>query len=142
MPSARVFSQLVSQTQTKCTLRPFCAQGGLHGKVSPEVIEYSSWRLTDVQGRSLSRFPTSARHLQTTLPLKRMRVLAQSSQISSGMCSIHHSRRVFVFQTFLRYMQDPISRAQREGLRPSDCNAGHGRAQVGRILAYEEALRV
>lgn len=39
-------------------------------------------------------------------------------------------------------MQDPLSRAQREGLHPSDCNAGHGRTQVGRILAYEEALRV
>jgi hypothetical protein len=39
-------------------------------------------------------------------------------------------------------MQNPLSRAQREGLRPSDCNAGHGRTQVGRILAYEEALRV
>jgi len=39
-------------------------------------------------------------------------------------------------------MQDPLSRAQREGLRPSDCNAGHGRTQVGGILAYEEALRV
>jgi hypothetical protein len=39
-------------------------------------------------------------------------------------------------------MQDPLSRAQREGLHPSDGNAGHGRTQVGRILAYEEALCV
>jgi hypothetical protein len=39
-------------------------------------------------------------------------------------------------------MQDPLSRAQREGLHPGDCYAGHGGTQVGRILAYEEALRV
>lgn len=39
-------------------------------------------------------------------------------------------------------MQNPLSRSQREGLRPSDCYAGHGGTQVGRILAYEEALRV
>lgn len=42
----------------------------------------------------------------------------------------------------LRNLQDSLSRAQREGLRPGDCNTGHGRTQVGRILSYEEALCV
>ena len=39
-------------------------------------------------------------------------------------------------------MQDPLSRTQREGLRPSHSNTGHGGPQVGRIFAYEETLRV
>jgi len=39
-------------------------------------------------------------------------------------------------------MQDPVSRAQREGLRTGDDNPRHGRAQVGRILAYKETFRV
>ena len=56
------------QNQTKCTLRPFCAQDDLHGKVSFVTIGYNSWQLSSVQkGRSLSRFPTSAKHFQTTL---------------------------------------------------------------------------
>jgi hypothetical protein len=73
-----------------------------------------------------------------------MRVLAPSSQISLGMfrfispSSSKGTRVLYI----LRNMQNPLSRAQREGLRPSDCNAGHGGTQVGRILAYEEALRV
>jgi len=37
---------------------------------------------------------------------------------------------------------DPLSRTQREGLRPSHSNARHGGPQIGRIFAYEEALRV
>jgi len=39
-------------------------------------------------------------------------------------------------------MQDPLSRTQREGLRPSHSNARHGGPQIGRIFAYKEALRV
>jgi hypothetical protein len=39
-------------------------------------------------------------------------------------------------------MQHPLSRTQREGLRPGHGNARHGWAQVGRIFAYEETLRV
>lgn len=73
-----------------------------------------------------------------------MRVLAPFSQILLGMfrfitaASREGTRVLYV----LRNMQNPLSRAQREGLCPSDCNAGHGRTQVRRILAYEEALRV
>jgi hypothetical protein len=73
-----------------------------------------------------------------------MRVLAPSSQISLGMFRsiTPASRKGARVLYILRNMQNPLSRAQREGLHPSDCNAGHGRTQVGRILAYEEALRV
>jgi hypothetical protein len=39
-------------------------------------------------------------------------------------------------------MQDPLSRPQREGLRPSHSDTGHGGPQVGRIFAHEETLRV
>jgi hypothetical protein len=39
-------------------------------------------------------------------------------------------------------MQDPLSRTQREGPRPSHSDTGHGGPQVRRIFAYEETLRV
>ncbi len=71
-----------------------------------------------------------------------MRALAPSSRISSGMFRFVSapSRTDVYISHILRDMQNSLSRAQREGLRPSDCNAGHGRTQVRRILAYEEAL--
>ena len=73
-----------------------------------------------------------------------MRVLAPSSQISLGMflfitsTSRKDARALYV----LRNMQNPLSRSQREGLHSSDCNARHGRTQIGGILPYEETLRV
>ncbi len=73
-----------------------------------------------------------------------MRVLAPSSQISLGTFRFiaPASKEVARVLYILRNMQNPLSRSQREGLHPSDCNAGHGRTQVGGILAYEEALCV
>lgn len=47
-----------------------------------------------------------------------------------------------MFLSVLRNMQNPLSRSQREGLHPGDCNAGHGGTQVGGVLPYEEAVRV
>jgi hypothetical protein len=46
------------------------------------------------------------------------------------------------FDNRLCGMQDPLSHTQWEGLRPSHSNARHGGPQIGRIFAYEEALRV
>jgi hypothetical protein len=73
-----------------------------------------------------------------------MRVLARSSQISLGMFRFitPASRKGAHVLFILRNTQNPLSRSQREGLHPSDRNAGHGGTQVGRVLAYEEALRV
>ncbi len=73
-----------------------------------------------------------------------MRVLAPSSQISLGMFRFitPASRKGACVLYILGNMQNPLSRAQREGLHPSDRNAGHGGTQIGRILAYEETLRV
>ena len=58
----------VPNSNTKCTHRPFCAQGGPHGKVSHARHSIQFMILDNTQGRSSLHFPTSVKRLQTTLP--------------------------------------------------------------------------